>query len=312
MSKLEYAQLESRHDGLTLSLMLVEPEGAPRAVVQLAHGMCEHKGRYRPFMEYLASKGYACVINDHRGHGYSVRDPEDLGYFYKDGDVGLVDDLHQVTLWARKRWPGVPLFLFGHSMGSLAVRAYCQDYDRDIDALAVCGSPGENKASGFGLVLIRLMALFKGERYRSELIRGMTTGSFEKRAKKVSPEGSWLSASTGNAVSFAQDPLCGFNFTLNGNRALLRLMQRAYGLRGERGNPDMPIRFYSGADDPCAPDRAGFESAMESMRRAGYRNVSGYMFPGLRHEILNEANREEVWQRIWSEAFEPVVASARD
>ena len=303
----ELLELKSEQDGLMLSLMVVRPEGEPRAVVQLAHGMSEHKARYAPFMEYLAERGCACVINDHRGHGASVRAPEDLGYFYENGDRALVEDLHQITLWTRAKWPGVPLFLFGHSMGSLAVRAYCQDYDRDIDALVVCGSPGENRASGFGLMLIRLIALFKGERYRSELIRKMTTGSFEKRAKKVSPGGSWLSANTGNAVSFAQDPLCGFNFTLNGNRALLKLMQRAYGLHGKRGNPDLPIRFYSGADDPCAPDRAGFEGAMERMRAAGYRDVSGHMFPGLRHEILNEANREEVWQRIWSEAFEPHI-----
>lgn len=303
----EILELTSQQDGLKLSLMTVCPEGAPRAIVQLAHGMSEHKGRYAPFMEYLAERGCACVINDHRGHGASVKSPDDLGYFYENGDEALVNDLHQVTLWAKERWPGLPLFLFGHSMGSLAVRAYCERYDGDIDALVVCGSPGENGAAGFGLALIKLLTLFKGDHYRSEMIRKMTTGSFDKRTKKIAPEGSWLSANPNNALSFANDPLCGFNFTLNGNRALLKLMQRAYGLSKKRGKPELPVHFYSGADDSCAPNRAGFEHAMERMREAGYVDVSGYMFPGLRHEILNERNKEEVWGRIWTEALEPYI-----
>ena len=313
MAMTEFLSMESKQDGLTLALMVVRPEGAPRAIVQIAHGMCEHKERYAPFAEYLAARGCVCVINDHRGHGASVRSPEDRGYFYQNGDWAMTEDLHQITLWARERWPGIPLFLFGHSMGSLAVRAYCADHDRDIDALVVCGSPGENGAAGFGLVLVRLLSIVRGDRHRSKLVHRMTTGSFNKKAKKEH-SGSWLSANPENVAAFAADPLCNFSFTLNGYRALLRLMIRAYGMgfrngrsRSERGNPNLPVRFYSGADDTGAPDRAGFENAMNRMRQAGYADVRGHMFPGLRHEILNEVNREEVFERIWSEAFEPYI-----
>ena len=315
MAAAEYTTLESRQDGLKLALMVVRPEGAPRAIVQIAHGMCEHKERYAPFMEYLAARGCVCVINDHRGHGASVRGPEDLGYFYANGDRALTEDLHQITLWAREQWPGIPLFLFGHSMGSLAVRAYCADHDRDIDSLVVCGSPGENGAAGFGLVLVELMSIIRGDHYRSKFIQRMTTGSFNKRAKSEL-SGSWLSANSENVAAFAADPLCNFTFTLNGYRALLRLMIRAYGLapdkrnravRIPRGKPELPIHFYSGADDTGAPNRKGFENAMNRMKRAGYAYVSGYMFPGLRHEILNEVNREEVFERIWSESFAPYI-----
>ena len=314
MPTTEFTTLVSKQDGLRLSLMLVLPEGMPRAIVQLAHGMCEHKERYAPFMEYLAAHGCACVINDHRGHGLSVRDPQDLGYFYENGDRAMTEDLHQITLWAREKWPGIPLFLFGHSMGSLAVRAYCADHDRDIDSLVVCGSPGENPAAGFGLVLVRLLTLIKGDRHRSKLIQRMTTGSFASRSKSER-SGSWLSANPENVAAFAADPLCNFIFTLNGYDALMRLMIRAYGLapdralyRIPRGNPALPIHFYSGEDDTCAPNRKGFENAVNRMRKAGYTNVSGHMFPGLRHEILNEKNREEVFEKIWKEAFEPYIA----
>ena len=313
MSIREYMELESEQDGLKLSMMLICPEDQPRAIVQFSHGKCEHKGRYAPFMEYLADRGCACVINDHRGHGASVRNPEDRGYFYKNGDRALTEDLHQITLWARRKWPGIPLFLFGHSMGSLAVRAYCADHDKDIDSLVVCGSPGENGAVGYGLILVRLLTLLRGGRHRSELVSKLTTGGFSSQAESEF-SGSWLSANQENAAAYAADPLCDFEFTLNGFEALAKLMIRAYGLGSDRkgvriprGNPDLPIHFYSGADDICAPDRAGFENAMNRMRQAGYTNVSGYMFPGLRHEILNEKNREEVFERIWRESFEPYI-----
>ena len=105
MSIKEFFTLTSDFDALELKLMLIRPEGRPRALVQLAHGMCEHKERYAPFMEFRAERGCLCVINDPRGHGGSVRSPEDLGYFYADGDRALVEDMHQISLWMKARWP---------------------------------------------------------------------------------------------------------------------------------------------------------------------------------------------------------------
>ena len=113
----------SRQDGLVLDVLALVPE-SPKAIVQLAHGMCEHKERYLPFMEFLAGLGFLCVINDHRGHGKSVRGMEDLGYFYANGGPSLVKDLHQITCMIRKQYPDLPFFFFGHSMGSLAARVY--------------------------------------------------------------------------------------------------------------------------------------------------------------------------------------------
>ena len=305
MSTTEFFTLKSNADGLGLSLMLVRPEGEIRGLVQLAHGMCEHKGRYEPFMRYLADRGCLCVMNDHRGHGGSVRAPEDLGYFYEGGAAALVEDLHQVTLWMKEKWPGLPLVLFGHSMGSMAVRAYCEKYDHELSGLIVCGSPGYNAAAGAGLLLLNLMAKFRGERYRSRLIKSLTTGAFSKPFKHEGSSSAWLSADKENVRAFKADPLCGFDFTLNGNRALLTLMQRAYQLKAPRANPGMPVRFYSGENDPCAPNPEGFRAAVGAMKKAGYSDVQGTMFPGLRHEILNEKNKAEIFETIWREAIEP-------
>ena len=145
MPKTTEYTMKSNSDGLRISVLCIEPDTAPKAVLQMAHGMAEHKERYIGLMEYLASRGYVCVMNDHRGHGKSICFAEDLGYFGKVGAKYIVDDLHQITLDLRAKYPGLPLFLYGHSMGSLVVRCYRSIYEKDIDGLIVCGSPGRNE-----------------------------------------------------------------------------------------------------------------------------------------------------------------------
>ena len=290
-------KLRSDFDGLELSVCTVVPNGAPKALVQFAHGMAEHKERYLPFMEFLAEHGYASIINDHRGHGGSVKFPDDLGFFYAGGAQALVEDLHQLTLWFRKQYPGLKLILFGHSMGSLAVRVYRQKYDRDIDGLVVCGSPGQNPATGAGLALNKVMTLFKGERYISPLFVQMTTGSFSKRHPSKDTVNAWLSVNQDNVRAYDADPLCGFPFTLNGYKALLTLMRDAYAATPAR-NPSLPVHFVSGEEDPCAPDRAGFDKAVECVKSAGYKTVTSKMYPGMRHEILNHTDHQVVYDDL--------------
>ena len=172
--------IESRTDGLPLSVLLALPEGEPRALVQFSHGMAEHKERYLPLMERLANAGYACMINDHRGHGASVRSNADLGYFYNHGDTALVDDLHQLTEYFRAMFPGKKLTLVGHSMGSFAARAYAAKYGSDIDALVLSGSPGYNAAAPVALALIAVVRLFKGDHAKSGFLDSLLNGSFAK------------------------------------------------------------------------------------------------------------------------------------
>ena len=297
MSTIQTHILPSACDGLPLSVMTVEPEGKIRGLIQLAHGMAEHKGRYVSFMEFLAEHGYACVINDHRGHGESVKSPDDLGYFYEGGAEALIRDLHQITLWYRSRHPGKPLILFGHSMGSLAVRVYRQRWDGDIDGLVVCGSPGRNPASGFAIGLNRVMSLVRGDRYVSPLFIYMITGRLKKT--RTGSKNDWLSTNQDNVRRYDSDPLCGFPFTLNGYRGLLEMMRDAY-RPVPAAHPDVPVHFISGENDACAPDRRGFDDAVENLRRAGYRSVTAHMIPGMRHEILNHADHQIVYDELLS------------
>lgn len=297
MPGLKHFYQSSQRDGTGLACVMVTPDGEPRGLVQLAHGMAEYKERYLPFMKFLAAHGYASLINDHRGHGASVGSPRDLGYFNRDGASALVDDLHQMTLWFREKYPGKKLILFGHSMGSLAVRVYRQKYEADIDALVVCGSPGRNPATGAGLLLNRVMTLVKGERYISPLFVQMTTGSFSKAFPSPDTKNAWLSTNQDNVARYDADPLCGFPFTLNGYRALLELMRDAY-RPAPAGKPDLPVHFISGEEDPCAPDRKGFEDAVRRMRNDGYRRVTAKMYPGMRHELLNHTNCQLVYDDL--------------
>lgn len=292
--------LVSPVDGLKLSLMYLVPEGEPRGIVQIVHGMCEHKERYIPLMEFIASKGFAVVCHDHRGHGASVESPEDLGYMGKDGWLSMVKDTKAVSDWAKARWPGVPFTLFGHSMGSMVVRSYAKRYDREIDSLIVCGCPSDNPAKGAGILLARLMGRIKGWHYRPKILQKMSFGAYDKPFAQEGWVSAWVCSDPEILKAYHNDPLCQFVFTADGFLNLLLLMKDCYSKGDKAGNPDLPVRFISGSDDPCRITDKALESAVQAMRDKGYKDVSLKIYPGLRHEIHNETDHTEVWNDILS------------
>ena len=292
-------------DELMLSVALAEPEGPAKGIVQISHGMCEHKERYYPFMEWLASMGYVCIINDHRGHGASVKAQEDLGFMYKGGWKALVEDLRLVGDKARELYPGLPFTLFGHSMGSLAVRSYTKRYDNTIDRLIVCGSPSDNPAKGAGKAMAAALELFCGDHHRPQIIQKMSFGAFNKPFEgERSDSGrtyhsAWVCSNKEILDAYHKDPLCQYIFTTNGFRNLMGMMQDCYGRKGwALVRPDMPVRFISGAEDPCRTSDKAFFEAVEFMKEVGYKDCSGKLYPGMRHEILNETQKDIVWNDI--------------
>lgn len=290
--------IASHHDNLQLSVLAVCPE-KPKAVVQMAHGMCEHKERYLSFMRFLAAHGYAAFLNDHRGHGESVLDQADLGYFYDGGARALIDDMHLLTEHIKGEYPSLPIALFGHSMGSLAVRCYTKRYDKEISSLIVCGSPSANAFTGVMKKLDDLLIRTKGDRARSDVINTVFSGAFEARFRSEGIENAWLSSDRSVSEAYNADPLCHFTFTLNGYKALLDLLTDTYSDVGwKMENPRLPIRFLSGANDPCMVSRSAFARSVDHMRKVGYTNVSSRLFEGMRHEILNETEKESVYADI--------------
>ncbi|WP_294730289.1 alpha/beta fold hydrolase [uncultured Faecalibaculum sp.] len=287
----------SRQDGLPLEVLLTlpEPEEKLRGLVQISHGMCEHKERYLPFMDYLARHGYGAVIHDHRGHGQNAKEADSLGFFGDETGDAIAADLYQVTEGIRQRFPDTPIWLFGHSMGSLVARKYLKTHDDQIRGLVLSGAPWNNPGAHAGLALARGMAKVKGGRYRSRFIHDLADGAFGR----AFPDNGWLSANEENVKAFNAHPLDGFSFTLNGYMNLFRLVLDVYDDKGwQMKNPSLPVFFVAGEEDPVIGSRRKWIAEQDFMRNLGYQNTSGTLYPGMRHEILLERESERVMDDI--------------
>ncbi len=292
--------LLSPYDNLPLKGFITLPDSEAKGIVQFAHGMAERKERYEEVMNFLTERGYICVIHDHRGHGESVLREEDLGWFGDKKGKAVVEDTVAVSRYCKGEYPDLPLTLVGHSMGSMIVRCYIQDHDDFIDKLVVCGSPSKNALAGAAVCLTKCIALFRGARHRSKLLKYLSTG---KGAKRFADEGrgAWLSTNRANVEKYIKDKTCGFRFTCNGNENLFRLMKNTYKKKAYKvQNPHLPVWFIAGGDDPVIVNEVKWVEAIEFLQKAGYANVSGKLYEGMRHEILNEIGREEVYQDLFS------------
>ena len=298
MQKREFT-LQSKYDNLALSCAEYAAEGVTqtnaKGVVQIVHGMCEYKERYEGFIDYLTQNGYIVFAHDHRGHGGSVTANENLGYFGDKKGEAIVDDAALVTDEIRRLYPGLSVTLFGHSMGSLVVRAYIQKYEEKIDKLIGCGSPSKNSLAGFGLMLNGVISAFRGEKYRSRLMANASTGGGDD---KFPGEGknAWLTRDKTVVEKYNADEKCNFVFSCNGFSNLLHLVKNAYKKKKYPAkNSDLPIFFMAGADDPVIGSEKKWLAAQQFLRDVGYKNVTGKSYPKMRHEILNELGKEEVY-----------------
>ena len=284
---------QSKYDGVVIHGICMIPD-QPIGILQMVHGMNEHKERYLSYMETMAGKGYVALMHDK-----SVMEKEDMGYCYASKEKGFVEDIFTATKKIRREFPGLPLILYGHSMGSLAVRAYLRQHDDAIDALVVTGCPGYNEGVPFGEVLVKAASLLKKDRWRSPFFQSLIVGNFEKRFRKENRKSAWLAAKESVAEAFEADPLCQFTYTLNGFDTLLRLESIVYKKGGyQMKKPQLPILFLSGMDDPCYISENKWVQAVERMSRLGYTDITAKRFEGMRHEIHNEEENEKVYQEV--------------
>lgn len=290
----------SQADGLLISVLEIIPETVPyKGIVQLVHGMSEYKERYEPFMAFLAEQGFVTVIHDHRGHGKSVRSKEDLGYMYGGGAEAILQDIHTVNRNIREKYPELPLILFGHSMGSLAVRAYAAKEDQCMDMLIVCGSPSNNPARAFGTLVAKAEKLFLGARHKCRLIDALSFGSYAAKFKNEKSPHAWVCSDPEVYREYGESEMCGFTFSDDGYLVLFELMKRAYDTkRWKCQNAKMPVLFVAGENDPCIGNPRQYAKAVKAMRKAGYGDVRGKLYRDMRHEILNEKNKEQVYHDI--------------
>lgn len=297
----EKMTVTSRMDGLNIAVLFMKPDVAAgekcRGIVQIVHGMSEYKERYLPFMEFLAENGYASIIHDHRGHGESVKNVQDYGYMYEVGTDGFLQDILSVNELARERMPQVPVIMFGHSMGSLAARSFMRTNDTAASALILSGAPCRNPAVGAAIVLAKLQKRMFGGRHVAKLLGVLSFMGYSKRFAKEGSRFAWINSDPKAVAAYDADPACGFTFTVDGFQTLFELLDRTYRSEGWVClKPDMPILFMAGAEDPCIGNKDMFEEELEYMRHAGYRDVRGILYDGMRHEICNEPDRQRVFE----------------
>lgn len=283
-------------DGYLLSLRIYETE-TPKAVVKCIHGMEEYQGRYQDFAEYLQTAGYTVVTADLRGHGENA--PILSHIADGDGHLRLLEDEETILNEIHERWPGVPVILFGFSMGSIIARVFLQKYSREFHKAVLAGYPRPNEAAGAGILLTILLSSVRGSKGYSKLVDGMALGPFIKAVPDAKTPHDWLSYNPENVRRYIRDPLCGARFTLGSYNALFSLIRMMDSPdRYEEVWKELPILMISGKDDPCTGGEKGRADSEDRLRRAGFRELEIVTVEGMRHEILNETGREKVFRRI--------------
>lgn len=290
--------VESAYDGLKISVLEVIPAEKPKAVVLLAHGLCGCKERFLPFMEFLAMNGIACVANDHRGHGGSILCEEDRGYTYQGGAKALVMDMETVADYITEHYQETPITLLGHSMGSLAARAFLKHNENRLNRVIICGSPSPNPMAPIGRAILNIMSKRENGKQRPEILQKFTSTSYNRKFKHEGYQ-AWTCSDADIRKQFANDPRCNFTITVDLAKTLMDLFKEAYSTKGwSVKRPELPIIFMSGEEDPCMISLKEFEQATKHIAHCGYNNIQKRTYPKMRHEILNEKEKQMVWNDI--------------
>lgn len=273
------------------------PEGEPKAVLQIVHGIAEFIERYDDFAGFLNGLGYVVVAEDHMGHGQTVGTEGTQGYF-EGGWFTAVSDSYALLRKTKAEYPQIPYVLFGHSMGSFMARTILEVYpDSGIAAAVICGTGWQRRAILPGAIGICQLACKKvGEKNTSDTLQNMVFGGYNKRVEHPRTEFDWLTRDAKVVDAYIAHPSCGFTATTGLLRDLLtgiRFIEQKQNLA--KMNKDLPVLFIAGGDDPVGNYGKGVTRAAEEFRKAGMKHVACRLFPLGRHEILNEINRREVY-----------------
>ncbi|MCI7792021.1 MAG: alpha/beta hydrolase [Lachnospiraceae bacterium] len=292
------------HDGVhKLHVVIWEPETEIRAVLQISHGMIEMIERYDDFAGFLNTKGILVIGNDHLGHGHTADSEEDFGYFCpKNMSATVVDDLHSVTEYAKKEYPGVPYFLLGHSMGSFMARRYLMTYGKELTGAVIMGTGRQPKLVLMsGKVISTIVQLVKGSRYHSVFLKKLAFGAYCDRIPNKRTESDWLTRDEKIVDFCISNKYCNFSFTVNGYKTLfdvLTFIQKKENV--DKIPKKLPIFMVAGNDDPVGEYGKGVKQVFEIYKQAGIEDVSLKLYEGDRHEILNELDKENVYEDIYN------------
>lgn len=272
----------------------------PIGIVQLAHGMIDHVGRYRALADYLTGEGYVFAGHHHLGHGRTAGKDEDFGIFAeKDGVDYLLRDMHAMNKYLRESFPSLPLFVFGHSMGSFISRLYAVRYPHSLQGIVIHGTGGPNPLLPLGSFLAGLISLVRGKRHRSRLINKMAFGSYNSKFPKADGKHAWLTRDVSRVADRDTDKLTGFTFTASGYSDLFRMIRASNSKSWFSEYPkQLPTLIMSGDMDPVGNYGKGPDYVYKQLMIAGCKSIELKMYEGARHELFNETNREEVFDDL--------------
>lgn len=293
---------EGHLDGLRYTLF--EPGNyPPKASVLLLHGMAEHHQRYADFAQYLTQQGFAVLAYDQLGHGRTAQTPAELGFFQLTNPAErVIQDAEKMAGQVARRFPGVPHFVLGHSMGSFVVRCLLQQAGDQFEGAILVGTAAARRGAGFGRALLGVFNKI-APRHRPKLLTAIFGWLNNRQFDGSGPTDAtrWLSVDQPNRVAFRQDPLCGVPFTNNGFYTLLSLMVRATQAQWAARIPrTLPVLLVSGEDDPVGEFGQGVCRVAQQLQQAGFQAVNVVLYPGMRHEILQEVVKPRVYHDIAS------------
>ncbi|MCR5215071.1 MAG: alpha/beta hydrolase [Eubacterium sp.] len=279
------------------------PEVQPIGIVQIIHGMVEYIERYDAFARFLNQAGFLVVGHDHLGHGQSVRSVEDWGYITEFSPARtLIRDIHKLRKETSKAYPDLPYYIAGHSMGSYLLRRYLTHKGSGLAGAIIIGTGSESDITvRSGLMLVRATAKAKGWRFRSPKIQNMTYNPSYKSfdTTRTDVNNSWVCSDPEIMKAYYSDPRCSFTFTTSGFEALLTTVL----FDNQKKNIDMipktlPILITSGAQDPVGGLGKGVKNVYQQYVKAGITDIECKLYPDMRHEILNEPGKQEVYEDI--------------
>lgn len=274
-------------DGLELATALFEAPSA-KGLVQIIHGSVEHKERYFEFCEFLCNNGLTVIISDNRGHGASVDAQYPLGYM--DSWQKIVDDQVLISEYIKNLNPELPLYLLGHSLGSVFARCYLEKHDNMIHKLVLSGTVCYHPLVPIGIILAKAIIKKEGPKGYNMLLRklGMNGENID-----------WVSSNKTNLEIYKNDPLCGYPYP---NESILTLFEatRELGMTEHYlcNNPQLPIMSISGKEDPVTGGKNGLKRTFKELEKIGYSHFTNKVYDGMRHEVLNELGRQKVYDDV--------------
>ena len=284
-----------------LHVAIWEPERETKAILQISHGMVEYIVRYDDFANHLNQQGILVIGNDHLGHGQSVLDESEFGYFGKEKGSAVVDDLYEVTKYAKKQYgENIPYFLMGHSMGSFMARRYLMSYGEKITGAIISGTGYKAvPVLDAALFFTAVTKFFHGERYRSPFLKWLAFHTYNRKIADVKTENDWLTRDEAVVAAYNENPYCKFSFTVNGYETLsdtIKYIQKQS--NWEKTPKQLPILMIAGEEDPVGSYGKDVKKVYKKYQQLGCNHIELKLYQDDRHELVNELDREVVYADI--------------